>query len=90
MVAVAEGKVIAASSWGKVKTVFQIMAIVGFIVKDSPALVTYVGASLANAFSILSWVVMSIAIFFTILSAAQYFYHARHIITGPWSGGEPA
>ena len=36
MVAVAEGKVIAASTWGKLKTVFQIIAIVGFIIKDSP------------------------------------------------------
>jgi len=90
MVAVAEGKVIAASSWGKVKTVFQIMAIVGFIVKDSSALPTYIGAPLASAFSVLSWVVMGIAIALTIVSAAQYFYHARHIITGPWNDGDEA
>jgi nicotinamide-nucleotide amidase len=90
MVAVAEGKVIAASSWGKVKTVFQIMAIVGFIVKDSPSLAVYLTARGASAFGVLSWVVMGLAIAFTIVSAVQYFYHARHIITGPWSGGEPA
>lgn len=88
MVAVAEGKVIDASSWGKVKTVFQIIAIVGFIVKDSPILTTYATARGAEAFGVLSWVVMAAAIALTIVSAVQYFYHARHIITGPWSGGD--
>ena len=88
MVAVAEGKVIAASAWGKVKTVFQIMAIVGFIVKDSPSLSAYATARGAEAFGLLSWVVMGAAIGLTIVSAVQYFYHARHIITGPWSGGD--
>ncbi len=90
MVAVAEGKVIAASGWGKVKTVFQIVAIVGFILKGIPALPTYIGVAGASAFNVLCWVVMGAAIGLTIVSAAQYFYHARHIITGPWSGGEPA
>ncbi|MDO8915230.1 MAG: CDP-diacylglycerol--glycerol-3-phosphate 3-phosphatidyltransferase [Coriobacteriia bacterium] len=90
MVAVAEGKVIAASAWGKVKTVFQIIAIVGFIVKDSPSLSAYATARGAEAFGVLSWVVMSLAIALTIVSAVQYFYHARHIITGPWSGGDEA
>jgi nicotinamide-nucleotide amidase len=88
MVAVAEGKIIAASSSGKVKTVFQIMAIVGFIVKDSPSVPRYLTETGAAAFGVLSWVVMGIAILLTIVSAVQYFYHARHIITGPWSGGE--
>jgi nicotinamide-nucleotide amidase len=88
MVAVAEGKIIAASSSGKVKTVFQIIAIVGFIVKDSTLLTTYLTRAGATAFGVLSWVIMAIAIVLTIVSAAQYFYHARHIITGPWSGGD--
>ena len=44
MVAVAEGKVvIAASNLGKLKTVTQIIAIVMFIVKGSPALVRAAG-----------------------------------------------
>jgi nicotinamide-nucleotide amidase len=88
MVAVAEGKIIAASSSGKVKTVFQIIAIVGFIVKDSTLLTTYLTPGGATAFGVLSWVIMAIAIVLTIVSAVQYFYHARHIITGPWSGGD--
>ncbi|HEX9093911.1 MAG TPA: CDP-diacylglycerol--glycerol-3-phosphate 3-phosphatidyltransferase, partial [Coriobacteriia bacterium] len=58
MVSVAEGKVIAASVWGKVKTVLQIIAIVGFIVKDSPVLPQYAGAAGAQAFGALAYVVM--------------------------------
>jgi nicotinamide-nucleotide amidase len=90
MVAVAEGKVIAASSSGKVKTVFQIIAIVGFIVKDSRVLATYLTESGAAAFGVLSWIIMCVALVLTIVSAVEYFYHARHIITGPWSGGDTA
>lgn len=90
MVAVAEGKVIAASVWGKVKTVFQIIAIVGFIVKDSPALPLYLTPLGATYFGWLSWAVMMVALALTVVSAATYFYHARHIITGPWSGGDGA
>src|SRR5450756_138262 len=31
-----------------------------------------------------SWVVMGVALILTIVSAAEYFYHARDIIAGPW------
>lgn len=81
MVAVAEGVVIAASPWGKVKTVFQIIAIVVFIVKDS---VVFSGAW-APVLRVGSWVVMAIALVLTAVSAVEYFYHARDVIAGPWS-----
>lgn len=81
MVAVAEGVVIAASPWGKVKTVFQIIALVMFILKNAQAFAGY-----AEAFTIASWVVMGVALALTIWSAADYFYHAREVIAGPWSG----
>jgi CDP-diacylglycerol--glycerol-3-phosphate 3-phosphatidyltransferase len=88
MVAVAEGKIIAASVYGKLKTVFQIIAIVGFIIKDStlaPMLFTPVGARLLGS---AAWVVMGIAVVVTIASAIDYFYHARDVIAGPWSGSD--
>ncbi|HEY5517843.1 MAG TPA: CDP-diacylglycerol--glycerol-3-phosphate 3-phosphatidyltransferase [Coriobacteriia bacterium] len=87
MVAVAEGVVIAASRWGKVKTVFQIVALVAFILKTAPIFAPW--TSLINA---ASWVVMALALGLTVLSAAQYFYHARDVIAGPWSANlaEPA
>lgn len=90
MVAVAEGVVIAASPWGKVKTVFQIIALVAFILKTAPLFDTWSGL-----LDIASWVVMTVALGLTVLSAAQYFYHAREVIAGPWTvtgkatGGTP-
>jgi nicotinamide-nucleotide amidase len=80
MVAVAEGVVIAASPWGKVKTVFQIIALVAFIVKDAPMFAAWRGAA-----DLTSWVVMGLALLLTVWSAADYFYHARDAIAGPWS-----
>jgi nicotinamide-nucleotide amidase len=86
MVAVAEGVVIAASQWGKVKTVFQIIALVAFILMDA----TIIPAAMRGTFNAAAWTVMAIALGLTILSAAQYFYHARDVIAGPWSRGEGA
>jgi nicotinamide-nucleotide amidase len=90
MVAVAEGKVIAASVWGKVKTVSQIVAIVGFTVKDSPLLVSWVGETGAGYFGVLCWIAMGFALLMTFVSAIDYFYKARDVIAGPWSGGDAA
>jgi len=87
LVAVAEGRVIAASSFGKFKTVFQVIAIVAFIVKDSSVLPRYLGDAGANAFQWIAWAVMAIALVLTVWSMIDYFYHARDIITGPWSRG---
>ncbi len=87
MVAVAEGKVIAASSWGKLKTILQIVAIAAFIVKDSPLTSRVAGSTAATVLNWGSWIVMGLAVIVTILSMIDYFYHARDIITGPWSSG---
>jgi CDP-diacylglycerol--glycerol-3-phosphate 3-phosphatidyltransferase len=88
MVAVAEGRVIAAGDFGKIKTVFQIIAIVMFIIKDSELIGEF--ASWApSAFYFASWTVMSIALVLTIYSMIDYFYHAREVLTGPWRTDEP-
>lgn len=87
MVAVAEGRVIAASNYGKIKTILQIMAIVGFIVMDSSLIADTVGPQLALGFWWLAWIVMVAALIATIASMVDYFYHARDIITGPWTKG---
>jgi phosphatidylglycerophosphate synthase len=84
MVAVAEGVVIAASPLGKVKTVFQVIALVMFILKGAPVFVPW--SALADA---AAWVVMAVALALTVWSAADYFYRARQVIAGPWSGGGP-
>jgi nicotinamide-nucleotide amidase len=80
MVAVAEGVVIAAAPSGKVKTVFQIIAIVMFILNRSRTFAPW-----GVAFTIAAWLVMFVALVLTVFSAVVYFYHARDIIAGPWS-----
>ncbi|HHW91619.1 MAG TPA: CDP-diacylglycerol--glycerol-3-phosphate 3-phosphatidyltransferase [Firmicutes bacterium] len=71
VIAASEGIVIAASKLGKLKTVFQIMAIMAILVQDYP-------------FRLLEIPVGSItlvaAVFFTILSGADYFIKARNLI----------
>jgi CDP-diacylglycerol--glycerol-3-phosphate 3-phosphatidyltransferase len=81
MVAVAEGVVIAASAWGKVKTVFQIVAIVAFILMEAPI----IPATLLPQVRFVAWTIMAAALVLTAVSAVQYFYHARDVIAGPWS-----
>jgi nicotinamide-nucleotide amidase len=90
MVAVAEGKVISASIWGKFKTIFQIIAIVGFIVKDSPYVAQVLGPAGDLLFQYLAWAVMGVALALTIVSMFEYFYSARDILSGPWAGGSGA
>lgn len=84
MVAVAEGKVIAASAYGKAKTVFQVLAIIAFIVKDSAPVERLLGQRGAALLGSASWLLMGIAITLTVVSMIDYFYHARDVISGPW------
>ncbi|MDY0088131.1 MAG: CDP-diacylglycerol--glycerol-3-phosphate 3-phosphatidyltransferase [Coriobacteriia bacterium] len=90
MVAIAEGKVIAASSYGKAKTVFQVLAIIAFIIKDSRPLAQFLGVRGAEIFASASWLLMGVAVALTIVSMLDYFYHARDVINGPWetTGGK--
>ena len=88
MVASAEGTVIAASWYGKLKTILQIAAILMFIVKDSPV-ITGLGSQIALWAQISAWGVMGAAVIMTIVSMVDYFIHAREVLIGPWSGGPP-
>lgn len=90
MVAVAEGRVIAASSYGKIKTVLQIAGIVGFMLKDSTLFDRVVGETGHQVFSTAAWIVMGAAVVMTVASMVDYFYHARDILTGPWERDEPS
>ncbi|PKQ17318.1 MAG: CDP-diacylglycerol--glycerol-3-phosphate 3-phosphatidyltransferase [Actinobacteria bacterium HGW-Actinobacteria-7] len=84
MVASAEGLVIAASWYGKVKTVVQIIAILLFIIKDSSLLLPLgVGAQVFIQSG--SWAVMGAAVVLTIMSMVDYFRHAADVLVGPWS-----
>lgn len=87
LVAVAEGRVIAASGYGKLKTVLQTIAILAFIVKDSSLITDVAGASVTHAFGAVAWIVMAAAMVATVASMVDYFYRARDILAGPWSRG---
>jgi CDP-diacylglycerol--glycerol-3-phosphate 3-phosphatidyltransferase len=85
MVAVAEGRVISASRWGKLKTLFQIVAIVLFIVLESHRAVMFLGQDLMDIVHVIAWPVMALAIALTLVSMIDYFYHARDVLVGPWT-----
>lgn len=72
MLAAAQGVVIAASWYGKAKTVFQIIAILLFIVKDSD-LILRIHVDLGWTLYIVSWLFMLIALALTIVSMVDYF-----------------
>jgi len=80
MVAVVEGKVIAAGGFGKAKTFFQVVAVTAFIMKDSQP-VTSLGAPWTEVAQWVSWAVMIVALALTVYSMVGYFYHARDVIT---------
>lgn len=79
MVAASKGEVIAASWYGKFKTVFQMIAIVLFVVKESPVLHD-ASESVYLAVYALSWFVMLIALVLTVVSMIDYVSKARHLI----------
>lgn len=79
MVAASEGVVIAASWYGKFKTVFQMIAIVLFCVKDS-YMVGSVNAAFSDWLWVASWGVMIVALVLTVVSMLDYIAKARHLI----------
>lgn len=71
MLAASKGIIIAASWYGKAKTVFQIIAIVLFLIKDS-CVIPSVDALLHEPLYLISWAVMLIALVLTVLSMVDY------------------
>jgi CDP-diacylglycerol--glycerol-3-phosphate 3-phosphatidyltransferase len=87
MVASAEGTVIAASWYGKLKTVLQIVAIGMFLVKDSRLLLA-LGTPFVTVVNTTSWTVMGAAVAMTVASMVDYFRSASHVLVGPWTGDD--
>lgn len=85
MIAAKEGVVIAASWWGKLKTVFQMIAIVLFTVKDAHMIGGF--DSVCNdGMWLLSWGVMIVALVFTIVSMLDYIAKSRFLLGFKGSG----
>lgn len=81
MIAATKGEVIAASWYGKAKTVTQIIAIVLFLLKD----ILYLSPdqnTIWSPFYLLAWVVMLIALVLTIISMLDYIAKARFLFIG--------
>ena len=79
MMAATKGVVIAASMLGKFKTVFQMIAIVLFTIKDSH-MIGDISIALADRMWVISWIVMLIALGLTIASLIDYLYKGREIL----------
>lgn len=79
MMAATEGVVIAASMLGKFKTVFQMIAIVLFTVKESHMVGTF-GDALSDGLWVVSWVIMLAALGLTIASMVDYLVKARDLL----------
>ena len=87
MVAASKGEVIAASWYGKAKTVTQMIAIVLFIVKDSHMVGDF-SSVLADGLYLFSWFMMIVALVLTVISMFDYIAKARHLIGFPKKGGK--
>ena len=79
MMAAAEGVVIAASVLGKFKTVFQMIAIVLFTIKDSHMVGSF-GEAMSDVLWVVSWFVMLVAIGLTVASMVDYLVKARSML----------
>lgn len=71
LVAVAEGQVIAASNWGKLKTVIQIIAVSALMINNFPF--SYIGLPFST---IMVWA----AVIITLFSGIDYFVKNKHVI----------
>lgn len=77
MLAAADGQIIAASWYGKAKTFVTDIAIVFFLVMDSPAIAA---SSIHAGFVVLSWVLMVAAVVLTIISMIDYLVKSKSVI----------
>ena len=82
MVASSNNQVIAASRIGKNKTLFQIIAMILFIIKDSP-LIELIGPDFFLAVYVFSWTIMLIALALTLLSMVDYFIKSSSVLGLP-------
>lgn len=90
MMAATKGVVIAASMLGKFKTVFQMIAIVLFTIKDSHMIGDF-SEAIADRLWTVSWIVMLVAIGLTVASMIDYLYKGRELFGfGPADQEKPA
>ncbi|WP_066873429.1 CDP-diacylglycerol--glycerol-3-phosphate 3-phosphatidyltransferase [Clostridium mediterraneense] len=85
-VAASEGRVIAASNWGKLKTVFQMIALILLLIVANVATTPWVAdlinssTFLVNFFAYVPNITLYIAVIITIISGIDYFVKNRSVI----------
>ncbi len=85
-VAASEGRVIAASNWGKLKTVFQMIALILLLIVANVATTPWVAdlinssTFLVNFFAYVPNITLYIAVIITIISGIDYFIKNRSVI----------
>ena len=79
MVASANGEVIAADKLGKAKTAVTMVSLCGYYL--AYALLS-LGLDLGYTIGLVSWALMIAAVVLTVVSGAQYFWGARHVVFG--------
>ena len=81
MIAADKGQVIAANLWGKIKTVTQMISIVGIFCGKAAGEFSFIPPVVGSVLLILSDIILYAAVAATILSGARYMYDARHFFT---------
>lgn len=85
-IAAAEGHVIAASNWGKIKTVFQMLALILLLIvaniAATPGVADIINSSsiLINFFTYVPDIILYIALIITIISGIDYFVKNKSVI----------
>ena len=80
MVAASSGEVIAADGLGKAKTAVTMVSLCGYYLYY--ALSALGSTDLAGMVWLISWTLMMAAVVLTVISGAQYFWNARHVVFG--------
>ena len=80
MVAASSGEVIAADGLGKAKTAVTMVSLCGYYLYY--ALSALGSTDLAGMVWLISWALMMAAVVLTVISGAQYFWNARHVVFG--------
>ena len=86
-ISASEGKVIAASVWGKIKTVFQIIAIIVLLIEVNIESSAYLTKLVDNNiffnwfFTYIPHLVMAIAVIITVISGIDYFMKNKDTIS---------
>ncbi|NLK00452.1 MAG: CDP-diacylglycerol--glycerol-3-phosphate 3-phosphatidyltransferase [Clostridia bacterium] len=75
-IAVGKGEVIAASSLGKLKTIFQVIAVTGLLLQDLPFFFSVLGIPITE-------IILYTAVILTVISGIDYFIKVSKVFENP-------